>query len=1028
MIYSSRFLLIILFLIPFKFTVWTQSSNNADTLVEEAIFLKEKGNLDTANEKLKLASDIYKKEGNIGLYLKYSAELGKNLLDNGEAAAALKLLENLVKEAESLSLNNEENLALPYKYLGTLHYEKDDLLKATPLFKKALEIREKANPKSPELFRDFYNLGVMYRNSTNYAASIKHLLKAVEIYQAKEAGPLSLIYKNIAITYRLMGSFSEAEDYIDLALKYADEKYGSSSINYAETLIERGAIVRESALNFETMSKSVTIFSRALNIYEKQNQKNTDNYALCLMNIGISHLYGIEPQYNEADEIKAAQKAIPFLEDAVTILNKNNPKGTTAFIAKNNLASAYAKARKAEKSEKLAKDASDMAKELYEENNPIFSNISLVYAENYEYQKKYEDALIMIHEAIVNLSAPGDLNSTPDWKLIEENKIEHLNLLKDLIAKKARIYIKKYKTDKSTTNLELALKHIEFTDKIADKIRADYTAEGGKMIVSDMIIDAYEMAISTCLELSKIKKDPSYKEKAYFYSEKSKSLMLLEAFQNSKAAKLAGLSDKILREEEALRLSISDLKQQLYQYKSRGEINLADAKKVEKALFNKKQEYSRFTKKVEKENPDYFKMKFDLKISNLTETRKLLKKDQALVEYFTGNTKLFIFKITADEFEVFESDNNQDLSELSKKFRESIYGFYLSSDANTDDSYDKFARDYSNYGSILFDRLIKPLGKLPKKLVIVPAGPLANIPFEPLLSTKPTNHLQFKTHKYFGLEYILSYSYSGTLLAEMSSKTNSAYLNNFIGFAPSFGADNKDGVTMRNRRFALAPLNFNNKEINDVKKILGTGAVYIGKDATEERFKKDGSKYRIIHFATHGMANDRDPDFSLLAFTEIRDSVENEFLYVSDLYNLKLNADLVVLSACETGLGEIRRGEGVISLARGFSYAGAKSIFTTLWSVNDQSTAMIIESFYKYLKEGKEKDEALHLAKSDFIKSADSNRAHPFLWAPYILIGDSSVINLSNSKLWIYITVGGAIIILTIASILIYRKSNKQST
>jgi CHAT domain-containing protein len=226
----------------------------------------------------------------------------------------------------------------------------------------------------------------------------------------------------------------------------------------------------------------------------------------------------------------------------------------------------------------------------------------------------------------------------------------------------------------------------------------------------------------------------------------------------------------------------------------------------------------------------------------------------------------------------------------------------------------------------------------------------------------------------------------------------------------------------------LAPLNFNNKEINDVKKILGTGAVYIGKDATEERFKKDASKYRIIHFATHGMANDRDPDFSLLAFTEIRDSIENEFLYVSDLYNLKLNADLVVLSACETGLGEIRRGEGVISLARGFSYAGAKSIFTTLWSVNDQSTAMIIESFYKYLKEGKEKDEALHLAKSDFIKSADNNRAHPFLWAPYILIGDSSVINLSNSKLWIYITVGGAIIILTIASILIYRKSNKQST
>ena len=128
MIYNSRFLLIILFLIPFKFTVWTQSSNNADTLVEEAVLLKEKGNLDTANEKLKLASDIYKKEGKIGLYLKYSAEQGKNLLDNGDVDAALKLLESLVKEAENLSMNNDENLALPYKYLGTVHYQNDNLL------------------------------------------------------------------------------------------------------------------------------------------------------------------------------------------------------------------------------------------------------------------------------------------------------------------------------------------------------------------------------------------------------------------------------------------------------------------------------------------------------------------------------------------------------------------------------------------------------------------------------------------------------------------------------------------------------------------------------------------------------------------------------------------------------------------------------------------------------------------------------------------------------------------------------------
>jgi CHAT domain-containing protein len=417
-------------------------------------------------------------------------------------------------------------------------------------------------------------------------------------------------------------------------------------------------------------------------------------------------------------------------------------------------------------------------------------------------------------------------------------------------------------------------------------------------------------------------------------------------------------------------------------------------------------------------------MKFDIKISNLPETRKLLKKDQGLIEYFAGNTKLFIFKITADEFEVYESENNQDLSELSKKFRESIYGFYVNSETKSDESYDKYAKDYAFLGSQLHDRLIKPLGKLPKKLVIIPAGSLANIPYEPLLTIKPANHLQFKTHKYFGLDHIISYCYSATLLSEMKSIKHSAFRGDFLGFAPSFGADNQDGVSMRNRRFALAPLNYNIKEIKDAKKILGTGKVYFEKDATEENFKKDASKYRIIHFATHGMANDKDPDFSLLAFSEIRDSIENEFLYVSDLYNMNLNADLVVLSACETGLGELRRGEGVISLARGFSYAGAKSIFTTLWSVNDQSTSIIIESFYKYLKAGKDKDEALHLAKLDFIKSADNNRAHPFLWAPYILIGDSTSIKIAAIPwFWVFLSIAALILIITVVIKLIFKKT-----
>ena len=314
----------------------------------------------------------------------------------------------------------------------------------------------------------------------------------------------------------------------------------------------------------------------------------------------------------------------------------------------------------------------------------------------------------------------------------------------------------------------------------------------------------------------------------------------------------------------------------------------------------------------------------------------------------------------------------------------------------------------------MYTKLLAPLGELPLRLIIVPAGPLANIPFESMLKEKPVDATEFKTHKYLGTAHIISYNYSATLLQEMRNRKHNEKREKFLGFAPSFGTD--AASTIRGQRFALAPLSFNTSEVENVRNMIGTGTVMIGQEATEENFRKLGSNYQIVHFATHGMANDRDPDFSMLAFTEVPDEIENEFVYVGDLYNMKLNADLVVLSACETGLGEMRKGEGVISLARGFSFAGAKSIFTTLWSVNDQATSRIVESFYKYLKEGKDKDEALFLAKKEFIEEGNNLTAHPFLWAPYIFIGDSSPIVLGGGIPWIYIGIGmGALGLLGIA-------------
>ena len=137
-------------------------------------------------------------------------------------------------------------------------------------------------------------------------------------------------------------------------------------------------------------------------------------------------------------------------------------------------------------------------------------------------------------------------------------------------------------------------------------------------------------------------------------------------------------------------------------------------------------------------------------------------------------------------------------------------------------------------------------------------------------------------------------------------------------------------------------------------------------------------------------------DYSFLAFYELKDSIENEWLYNRELYDLELNADMVVLSACETGIGELQQGEGIISLARGFSYAGAKSIITSLWTVDDEEAPILMNSFYQYLDDGLSKDAALRQAKLDYIQN--SPKPHPYFWASFIPIGDMQPI--SFQKKW----------------------------
>ena len=146
--------------------------------------------------------------------------------------------------------------------------------------------------------------------------------------------------------------------------------------------------------------------------------------------------------------------------------------------------------------------------------------------------------------------------------------------------------------------------------------------------------------------------------------------------------------------------------------------------------------------------------------------------------------------------------------------------------------------------------------------------------------------------------------------------------------------------------------------------------------------------YRLIHVAGHAIVDNAQGLNSHIIFTEDSTSTEDQRLEIKELFNIDLQADLVVLSACETGVGKMRKGEGIISLAWGMIYAGAQSVATTLWQVNDQATEKLMTQFYMNLKQGMAKDQALHQAKMTYLSQGDHLSAHPYLWGSFIIVGD----------------------------------------
>lgn len=434
-------------------------------------------------------------------------------------------------------------------------------------------------------------------------------------------------------------------------------------------------------------------------------------------------------------------------------------------------------------------------------------------------------------------------------------------------------------------------------------------------------------------------------------------------------------------EEDALFANIASVQKELWQ---------PDLKPETEAQLNRKLEDAEatldlFHLKLRRANPRYSRVSSPTLIKADQIAKDLLTPDTALIEFVLGEQKSFAWVIQQNKLTAVTLPPGKDIETLVQQYREAFTENISSLNAAQEIVKQKAQ------GQQIYKKIFQPLeAHLTKarKLVIVPDGALAYLPFETLVNeSKPVP-------TYLLERFAISYAPSASALAALTNyrPSDANKTKGIIAFGDPQYAKTAQGEGQSVRGTELRQLPYTRIEVNEIAALFPAAdrRVFLGVEAQEQNVKTSPlGQYRYVHFAAHGIIDEDHPARSGIMLSVGTGSAEDGMLQMSEVMRLKLNADLVTLSACRTGLGKLLNGEGMIGLTRSFLYAGAESVAVSLWSVNDIATASLMKSFYKHLQAGKPKNEALQAAKLELLKGQQRTWRHPYYWAAFVLAGNN---------------------------------------
>lgn len=866
------------------------------------------------------------------------------LRDSSTVSTTVKLTEMLGYEVAitKCPYQNDSTHALLLQRIGAMYFYDADFINASRYMQKAIDIIV-ANTAKPSVnpwhnIKNYYNLAWIYDSLNNVTGRMKALDSCVALSLRLKSAD---IYCITALHARVEYFFSVG-DY-------------DRCINYA-TMCER--ISREYCNGRAKEEYLVGLQFALISLFWKVNALiKFNNYAMAeellsdkieeckkagLTGQHLAYIYQVmaEMQLQKGNY----QKALVNYKKAFSCALKAgdnmgckvilNNIGYDLYLRRfNNPDKALDYCKKA--LTYINKESSDKLADNFETLN-VLGYIANIYA-----WKGIYDSSSRYFQLALNQVRPGInemyLLQIPGEEFVKQKKMHYLA---KLIIDKGDAFKQQYITTKKKHCLDQAIQVYKVADQLLDRIKSQQVELQSKLFWRSDTRRLYEHAIEVCYLQGNT-------TDGFYFFEKSRAVLL-----NDQLNEQRWIGESEILKQTQLKRKISRLENEL------NNINEpAQSTAIKTEIFLSKQEMDRMDQTIKQNNPLYYQNFIDTGFITLPDVQQRLLKDrQSLLEIFLGDSAVFVLLVTATE-SYLTKVNKQDFETTSNK--------YISYLANAN-SMNRAFSDFINTSSHLYNLIFRERSLPPGRIIVSPDG--RHFPFEALV-TKSEPLIYFLT------DHAVSYTYSARFLMNDFINTAVTASKDFIGIAPV-----RYPATMN-----LSPLQGSDQSLVNLRSYFKSADNLTISNASKNNFLNQYHRYRIIQLYTHSSDSSGEGE-PVIYFAD-------SALYLSELFGSnKPVSRLIVLSACETGMGKLYKGEGIFSFNRGFAALGIPAAVTNLWAVENTSTYLLTELFYKWIAEGLPADVALQKAKLEFLQTASREKSMPSFWAGPVLVGKADAI------------------------------------